>query len=291
MCLRDRAAGSEERLRELLATLEQPAGEDPGAQVDKTEELRAKWGVNVGDLWQLGEHHRLICGDCTDAAVVARVMGEEKAGLVFTDPPYATFGSSTGKMELGDYNMLKPFWQRLVETIHENTQHGRGAFICCDWRSYPSLFEVVGRTMKPANLIVWNHKAIKLGSQFRPSYELLLYAINQNFKRAWKDKQDGWKIKDRSVSDVWEIRQGEASPGSGREHSSQKPVALVEFAMTHCSDPGDIVTDFFSGSGTTLIACERLGRRCRACEIEPGYVAVALERWHVMTGQTPVLVA
>jgi len=233
--------------------------------------------------------HRLICGDCTDRTVVERVMGGERAGMVFTDPPYATFGSSTGKMELGDYNMLKPFWQRLVETIHENTSDGRGVFICCDWRSYPSLFEVVGRTMKPANLIVWKHGAIKLGAQFRPGHEFILYAINHSFKRTWKDKEGNWKIKDRSISDVWEISQGEASPGSGREHSSQKPVALVEFAMTHCSDPGDIVTDYFNGSGTTLIAAENLGRRARCIEIEPGYVGVALERFYQMTGVEPVL--
>ena len=85
---------------------------------------------------------------------------------------------------------------------------------------------------------------------------------------------------------VWDVKQ----PTRNEFHPTEKPVELAEKAIRNSSDAGAIVADWFLGSGTTIIACENLGRRCRAVEIEPGYVAVALERWATMTGQTPVLV-
>lgn len=90
----------------------------------------------------------------------------------------------------------------------------------------------------------------------------------------------------RQQTTVWEIDRPQKSP----EHPTMKPVELVERAVTNSSQPGEMVLDMFVGSGTTLIACERLGRKCRAVELSPGYVAVTLQRWADMTGQTPRLV-
>ncbi len=272
--------------------LDQPEGEDPGAQIDKAEELREKWGVQTGQMWKLNEH-RLICGDCTDRAVVERVMGGERAQAVFIDPPYMTFGSSTGKLESGDFNMLAPFWDIVVKTAQENLDDGRAAFICCDWRSYPTLFKAAFTHMTVKNLIVWDlGGALKMGSgNFRPSYELLIYAINNRFGGNWLDKQHGaWKIEDRSARDLWTIKQSEAAPGVNRKHSSQKPVELSDYALGNIAREGEIVFDYFSGSGTVLVSCERLGMRCRAIEIDPSYVAVAIQRWVDMTGGTPELI-
>ena len=277
-------------LEEVGATAKAQAGDTP-AQVDRAEELRQKWQVEPGQLWQLGEH-RLICGDCTDAAVVARVMGGEKADMVFTDPPFATFASSTGKLEITDFGMIRPFYEKLLQVNLPHVEKGRGLFICCDWRSYPMLFGVGG--IDPKNLIVWVHGALRMGTaNFRPQHEFILYALNvgfsQRFAHANSDYK-AWKIEDRGAGDVWQIGQAEASPSPNRIHVSQKPVALSEKAIGHGSVAGEIVGDWFSGSGTTLIACENLGRRCRAVEISPAYVAVALERWATHTGKTPVLI-
>lgn len=266
--------------------------DDPGAQIDRAEELREKWGVQTGQMWKLNEH-RLICGDCTDRAVVERVMGGERAQAVFIDPPYMTFGSSTGKLESGDFNMLAPFWDIVVKTAQENLDDGRAAFICCDWRSYPTLFKAAFTHMTVKNLIVWDlGGALKMGSgNFRPSYELLIYAINNRFGGNWLDKQHGaWKIEDRSARDLWTIKQSEAAPGVNRKHSSQKPVELSDYALGNIAREGEIVFDYFSGSGTVLVSCERLGMRCRAIEIDPSYVAVAIQRWVDMTGGTPELI-
>lgn len=266
--------------------------EDPGAQVDRAEELREKWGVEPGQLWQLGEH-RLICGDCTDAAVVERLMGEEKADMVFTDPPFATFASSTGKLEITDFGMIRPFYEKLLQVNLPHVKMGHPLFICCDWRSYPMLFGVGG--IDPKNLIVWVHGAMRMGTaNFRPQHEFILYALNSGFGQRFTHKAkgyDGWKIENRSAGDVWQIGQDEASPGTNRIHVSQKPVALSVRGIENGSLLGGTIMDWFSGSGTTLIACEQLGRKCRSVEVLPGYVAVTLERWAEATGKTPTLVA
>jgi len=258
-----------------------PEMADAEPQFDRAEELREIWGVQLGDLWQLGEH-RLACGDCTDAAVVAKVMGGERAGIVFIDPPYMTFGSSTGKLEANDFNMLAPFWEKIITITQKNLSDGRPAFICCDWRSYPTLFNAAFTRMVVKNLIVWDMGgALKMGTgNFRPSYELLIYAVNTKFGRNWQTKQKNtWIIQDRSERDLWTIPQAEAAPGKDREHASQKPTKLISRALINGSNAGDILFDFFSGSGTTIIACENLKRKCRAIEISPQYVSVAIQRF------------
>ncbi len=265
-------------------------GGDDGRQVDRAEELRQEWKTETGQLWALGEH-RLICGDCTDEAVVGSVMGGEKSQLIFTDPPYMTFASSTGKLEPSDFNMIAPFWEKIIKIMVKNLDKGRGMFICCDWRSYPTLFAQCFRFASIKNLIVWDMVgALKLGSHFRPSYELLVYALNIKKGQIWaKGNKGAWKIKDRSIRDLWSIRQLEAAPGKNRDHASQKPIGLAENAITHCSNTKELVLDLFLGSGTTIIACQNLGRRCKGMEINPGNVAVTLQRFKDATGIEPIL--
>jgi DNA modification methylase len=263
------------------------AGEaqDAEPQINRAEELRQEWQTESGQLWMLpsrtaGQEHRLVCGDCTDAAVVERVMGGEKAGMVFTDPPFATFASSTGKLEITDFGMIKPFYEKLLRATLPFVAQGRALFICCDWRSYPMLFGIGG--IDPKNLIVWVHGAMRMGSHFRPQHEFILYALNTSFDRRYSKKNkkyETWKIEDRGIGDVWNISQGEASPGTNRIHISQKPAALPEHAIKHCSLDGEIVGDWFTGSGTVIIAAENLSRQCRAIEISPAYVAVCLQRY------------
>ena len=207
-------------------------------------------------------------------------MGGEKADIVFIDPPYMTFGSSTGKLEPQDFNMLAPFWDIVVENAQKNLKDGAPAFICCDWRSYPTLSNAAYKHMSVKNLIVWDlGGALKLGmGTFRSSYELLVYCVNGKFGRNWSDKTATWKVQDRSERDLWTIPQHEAAPGKNREHVSQKPVELISRAIKNgCAQDG-ILFDYFAGSGTTMVACENMQRKCRGIEISPDYCAVILER-------------
>lgn len=340
------AAGSEERLRELLATLEQPAGDDPGAQVDKAAELQAKWGTATGQLWQLGEH-RLICGDCTDAAVVARVMGGEKAVLLFTSPPYA---------QQRDYKKRIDNWDRLMQGCFQSVQMEENGQVLVNlgivhvdgewvpyWDNWIEWMRSVG--WKRFGFYVWDKTFALPGDwngRLAPAHEFIFHFCKQKkrprkvVRSKWAGKvihegdATGLRAADGSMSgwthagkatQKWRIPESVArveppefwhgaeaetevewfdipqsvarvSPAMGGVDGHPAPfsVALASWAVDPWSEIGEIVYEPFSGSGTTLIACERLGRRCRAVEIEPGYVAVALERWATMTGKTPVLV-
>jgi DNA modification methylase len=278
------AAGSDERLRELLASLEtDEAKEDPGAQLDKAEELRGKWQTEPGQLWQLGAH-RLICGDCTDKATVDRVMGGEKAALVFTDPPYGVdydgglnerkreklSGDTSGALYGACMSATVPFC--------DDSAAWYLWFAGTVGKPVYDAVEAAGYTVRA--MIVWNKLDAHYGNfmaQYMQKHEPCLYCVK---------KPPAWHGPTNEVT-VWDVKQ----PTKNEHHPTEKPVELAERAITNSSDAGAIVADWFSGSGTTLIACEKLGRKCRAVELEPKYVAVALGRWSTMTGQTPVLLA
>lgn len=270
-------------LREFGEGEEPPT--DPGPQVDRAEELREKWQVELGQLWQLGEH-RLICGDCTDKAVVERVMGGERAEAVVTDFPY-----NIGK----DYKVwddslpAKQFWGETVpswlQRISEVLQSESHFVTSFSERGARLLIDAAEKNgFEHRHTAVWHNPQRLAGSypgQWPFSYEPVL---DFSFG-GWRKLNNGNGI---GHSDVWII----PSPiNSTTEfyHPAQKPIELWIILLELVADRDGIVYEPFSGSGTTLIAAEQLGRRCRAVEIAPGYVAVVLQRWADMTGQTPTL--
>ena len=244
--------------------------EDPGAQIDKAKELREKWGVESGQLWKLGEH-RIICGDCTDEAVVDRLMGREREGSygLITDAPYNIAMRRSGQIE-GDnqtdeeFDLFLDAWLRLFSGA-------KFAFICIGFREYPRLATKAKSYWKETNCIVWGKPSIGLGGKdggYRFQHELI-----------WLG---GVTVRDKSLGDLWLFDRD-----NNTIHPTLKPIGIFEKII---KDTGaHVVYDPFLGSGTTLIACERLSRKCRGIEIEPKYIAVTLERWHEMTGQTPEL--
>lgn len=258
------AAGSEERLKELMASLNgSDADDDPGAQVDQAAELQAKWGTALDQLWQLGEH-RLVCGDCTDAAVVARVMQGEKATTV-TDPPYGV-GVDYESFDDTAHN-VKELIGKIMPVILDNLPAALTPGVPAMW-DYP----------KPVWVGSWTHPAPTSSGPwgFIGSNPILYYGKDPYLAEG-KGRRDSSLV---AVAD----RMGE------NDHPVSKPLNVWLWLIERMTpDSGQIVLDPFLGSGTTLIACERLGRKCRAVELEPKYVAVALERWAVMTGKTPVL--
>ena len=272
---------------------EDPA-EDPGPQVDRAEELREKWDVHPGQLWQLGEH-RLICGDCTDPAVVERVMGGERAALCVTDPPYGVGYADKNKFLNsisrgnriqthieGDHSTkeeTQELWKSAFQQMNEVLSPG--AVVYCfmpqGGDQMMMMMMMMGAGIEPRHELIWLKNNHVLGRvDYAYKHEPILYA--------WK--AGGHKFYGDFQTSILEF----PKPQKSGLHPTTKPVELIEMLVSNSSLTGETVYEPFSGSGTTLIACEQLGRRCRAVEISPGYVAVALERWATATGKTPELV-
>jgi len=270
-------------LREMLESEKEEPPEDPGAHVDKAEELREKWGVESGQLWKLGDH-RIICGDCTDPVIVSRLMDGKKANLIVTDPPYGVnYEGGSGnddkreKLRGDDTTDLYP---RFLSAWMSEKEKRAAVYIWFAGIKGRDVFDAVedaGLTVRA--LIVWNKIDPHYGAfmaQYMQKHEPCLYCVTP---------PADWYGPTNEVT-VWDIKQ----PSKNEYHPTEKPIECMERPIRNSSKIGDIVSDPFSGSGTTLIACERLSRKCRAVEISPAYVAVAIQRWVDMTGGTPELI-
>ncbi len=281
-------------LKELLRADDVTA--DTEAETDRAAELLEKWQVKTGDLWQLGEH-RLICGDCTDAATVARVMQGEKADLTFTSPPY------NGNTTMYDYIIVDGKKKRKDKTLYADNETDNKTSdeyikfchsvidVCFQvthgfifWNinyNAKSRFEYIDSVYpyrhKLHETIVWKKNAIPTANGFTRNHEFIFMLRTDDDLGHLNQEYD-------VVHTLWDINNINSQQ---EEHKACFPVELPEKAI-QISDRTKVVFDPFLGSGTTLIACENLSRRCRAIEISPAYVAVALERWSQHTGQTPV---
>lgn len=281
---------------ELAALLADVAGEpkaDPGVQVDKAEELQAKWQVIKGDLWQVG-NHRLLCGDSTNKEHVARLMNGERAEMVWTDPPYGVSVGDKNKM----LNAIAPS-NRVEENLVNDTldepelrQMLCNAFDsaianCADGGAW-----YVAAPPGPLHVIFWQVlkergiwrqtiQWVKNNATFSPMGVDYHWRAEPIFY-GWLPNAGHRYYGGRQQDTVWEIDRPVASP----EHPTMKPVELITRAVENSSRRGEIVLDLFVGSGTTLVACEQTGRSGRGVEIEPKYCAVALERLAGM-GLTP----
>jgi hypothetical protein len=253
------------------------APEDVEPQIDKAEELRVKWGVESGQLWQLGEH-RIVCGDCTDAGIIERLMQGEQAGAVVTDSPY---GINREGIEHDDPEGLQALFDGCLSVMPvENA-------VVINFQSprlFPVWLDAIRAHGHQFNRLLWMYDE---NDQTKPWHYWLMcsqaISVSSVGKPEWaecKSHHDTYVI---GLSREW--RAG----GEGNEfaHASVKPEGVIADLLGHTTG---IVYEPFSGSGTTLIACERLGRKCRAVEISPAYVAVAIQRWVDVTGGTPELV-
>jgi DNA modification methylase len=274
----------EELAADVGIELNDNAGTDTEPEIDKAEELRVKWGVELGQMWKLGEH-RIICGDCTDRAVVERLMGGKKADMVFTDPPYALFGNSTGVAGIVDDKMVMPFFREIFKTSKEFCKLFAHIYVCCDWHSAFAIESSARDISIPAkNLCIWDKGDGGVGAMYQQCYEMVWLFDNSPQRTTLGKGATGVRTVN-GVPNIWRV----GRESSNRMHGAQKPTELVKIPITNGSDSGEIVVDWFVGSGTTIIACENLNRKCRAVEISPAYVAVSIERWHQHTGLMPEL--
>jgi DNA modification methylase len=287
--LRDVSTG-DEALMGMLSEMAEDAGlhfgdeppeeSDAEPQVDRAEELREKWGVETGQLWRLpsrtaGQEHRLICGDCTDEAVVERVMGGEGVDAVVTDVPYEISQRSNGLRRL-DYG----------EWDNEGaTKVAFNALKLCN--KVPTITAFCGDEQFSHILGMWADRTTRAVAWVKPNPTVLngQHVFLPAVELAAHGRKAGAYFGGHCVRSVWEG----AAPGS-RSHPNQKPVKLMQWLIDNTCPAGGFVYEPFSGSGTTIIAAENLARQCRAVEISPAYVAVALQRYEDAFGITPELV-
>lgn len=279
---------SSDELIELLTDTEVVGLTDEDAVPEVQENPVSK----LGDVWLLGQH-RVMCGDSTSIDAVEALMDGQKADMVFTDPPYGmTYGGgalagSTPKgalvkahgMILGDDKRgddLIALVRDALASAVAVSKSGSATYVCFPWRTY-SEFEAAMEEcgLKAAACIVWDKKSIGLGNaNYRPQHEFIFYC-----------KGGAW-YGDKAQSDVWSLSRG----ATGKYvHPTQKPVELIEQALSNSSKGGDTVLDVFGGSGSTLIACEKTGRHARLMELDPKYCDVIVRRWEEFTGKQAIL--
>ena len=257
--------------------------EDEAPEVDEDAEPIAK----LGDIWQLGRH-RLMCGDSTDKATVELLMDGKKADMVFTDPPYALFGNSTGVAGICDDKMTRPFFLAIFQRLRENTKLFGHIYACCDWHSAFSLQAMAKQAgLTEKNLCIWDKGDGGLGAMYQQCYEMVWFFANSPIATQTIGKK---KRGERTVNGKPNIWRYSRENSNERVHNAQKPLAMVEFAIKNSSDKGENVLDLFGGSGTTLIASEATDRTCYMMELDPKYCDVIIKRWENLTGEKAVLI-
>ena len=254
---------------------------DEAVDLDEAPEPPAEPVSRPGDLWICGEH-RVLCGDATVLADVEKVLDGELADMTFTDPPYNVNYANTAKDKLRGKNrpilndkLGEDFGALLYDACVNILTLTKGAVYICMSSSELDRLQKAFREAggKWSTLVIWAKNTFTLGrSDYQRQYEPILYG--------WKDGTDHYWCGARDQGDVWFFDK----PHKNDLHPTMKPVALVERAIRNSSKSRDIVLDPFGGSGTTLIAAERAGRRARLVELDPKYVDVIVQRWQQSTG-------
>jgi len=282
-------------LNAFIESNKPPVPEAPEPEFDRAEELRQKWGVQSGDLFIIpsksgkGEH-RLICGDCTDRAVVERVLQNDKPTCLFTDPPYGVSigaknrflnsfqpaGRNLDNLESDDSNkddlrnMLLLAFKLAKEVIADDCS----VFVCAPQGGSLGLMMMMmmDAGLEVRHVLNWvkNQPTFSLG---RLDYEYQHEPILFTWKKTHKRINGG-----QFHTSVWNVDK----PRANVDHPTMKPVELPHNAIANHTDVDDSVYEPFAGSGTTIVACEQLARQCRAIEISPAYVAASLERLAAM---------
>ena len=262
-----------------------PTPEVPDAKIDQAEKLQKVWKVERDQIWSIpsksapGGAHRIMCGDSTTEADVAALMGGSRATLMATDPPYGVAysgrGDSTSQQTIANDDLnpeqLGEFLLAAFRAADMVMLPGCPVYIChADGPHgvrpvFEAKFNAVG--WKFSCTIIWAKPVASMGWQdYRAQHEPILYG--------WK-KGDHYDCGDRSLTTLWNIGRDGAN---SYLHPTQKPVELFERMLTSSAKIGDLCYEPFVGSGPQLCAAERAGRICYGMEIEPKYVAVALQR-------------
>lgn len=285
----------DQELEKLLSNL---YDSDENEEEETLPELEEKPISKLGDIWILGDH-KLICGDSCDLETYKLLLDNELVDMTFTDPPYnvdygntmkdnligkkksgKSYKNTQGKRTILNDNLGTDFPKFLFDACSNILHFTKGAcYICMSSSELHNLQKAfVDAGGKWSTFIIWTKNHFTLGrSDYQRQYEPILYG--------WKEKNEHYWCGDRNQSDVWYFNK----PNKSELHPTMKPVELVKKAILNSSKTNDLILDPFGGSGSTLIACENVNRRCRMIELDPKYVDVIIQRWQNITGNTATL--
>jgi DNA modification methylase len=273
---------------------------------DPADKIQSDWIsdnpiTEPGDLWQL-DQHRLLCGDALSGENLHRLFAGKQAAMACHDVPYnvkiagvvgrgrtshSEFAMASGEMSRSEY--MHDFLTPVLTNTRRFSKDGAVVFVFTDWRHVDQLFGV-GRDVfgEPLNLICWVKSSPGMGSFYRSQHELI--GVFRTGKKSPLNNVELGRY-GRSRSNVWRYpgaNQSSAGRRALKRHPTPKPIAMISDAIKDCTGRGDIVLDCFVGSGTTVLAAEKVGRRAYAMEIEPRFVDLSIRRWQDHTGKDAV---
>jgi DNA modification methylase len=273
-----------EELNALLNPIKETEGlTDEDAVPEVPEEPKTK----LGDIYQLGRH-RLMCGDSTSIDAVEKLMDGQKSDMVFTDPPWNVNYGAVDKGNAMGYkprtilndHMTDDKWDDFVtgicSALFASSKPGCPIYVVMSAQEWPVLDKCLRQAgFHWSSTIIWAKDRLVLSRKdYHTQYEPLWYGWNESAARLVN-------VEDRKQSDLWNIER----PSKSELHPTTKPVELIERALNNSSKPNANVLDLFGGSGSTMIACEKLGRTNFSMELDPKYCDVIVKRWEEFTGQ------
>jgi DNA modification methylase len=247
---------------------------------DSVPEIPEEPKTKEGDIYILG-NHRLMCGDSTSIDAVEKLMDGEKADLIVTDPPYnvAYEGKTKDALTIQNDSMDDDSFYNFLYDVHVNyfsiAKEGAGIYVFhadLEGLNFRKAFKESGFDLKQC--LIWVKQTMVMGRQdYHWKHEPCLYGWKPGAAHNW--------YSDRKQTTVWNFDR----PMRNDIHPTMKPIDLIEYPITNSSKNGDIVVDFFGGSGSCMIACEKTGRKARLMELDPKYCDVIVKRWEDFTGK------
>ena len=256
-----------------------------------------------GDLWLLGKKHRILCGNALEEDPYKQLMNDELAEMIFTDPPYNVktgghirvddkghkdFMMAAGEMSEKEF---ADFLYKSLKQIHDHSQDGSICYACMDWRHIPELLNAANKVYgRPKQMCVWSKNNGGMGTFYRSQHELIFL-----FKKGEATHINNFGLGEngRYRTNVWNYA-GVNTFKKNREeeldmHPTVKPVEMVADAILDCSNRKGIILDPFLGSGTTIIAAEKTGRRGFGMDLDPEFVDVSIKRWKRLYPDIPII--
>ena len=259
-----------DELDDILGTEEEKEVVEDDFEIEVPEEPKAK----LGDIYQLGSHF-LMCGDSTKEEDVAKLMNGVKADMVFTDPPY---GVDYKGINNDDRSGLEELLDKSFNNMKNNCNEGSSIYCFHSDRCADIFNNIFRKYCHFSSMIIWKKPSLVLSqTDYQSIHEPCLYG--------WFDNGNHNFYGDRKQISVWEYNR-ENTEG----HTTPKPVKLICNALNNSSKENNYILDLFGGSGSTLIACEQLNRKCYMMELDPKYVDVIIKRWEEFTGKKAVLI-
>lgn len=293
-------------LAEIDFVLEEAGEADPAAPdaaEDAVPDVAGPAVSRMGDVWLLGRH-KLVCGDARSREDYARLLGNERVDMVFTDPPYNVaidgnvcglgsvkhreFAFASGEMSESQFTQ---FLEESLGAMASVMRDGAIAFVCMDWRHMGEVI-AAGKSAftELKNLVIWNKTNGGMGAFYRSKHELIFV-----FKQGTAPHTNSFGLGEtgRYRTNVWDYA-GISSISASRSdelamHPTVKPVVMIADAIRDCSKRGEIILDGFGGSGSTLMAAEKTGRCARLIEYDPLYCDTIVRRWEAYTGKEAIL--